>query len=134
MTAPSDRNPAQVAITRARARWSGVIAAIMDSEMGKRMPAAMPPTACAKIIISVVGASAARTEPTTLSAAPAYSSFLRPNRSPRSPQLSSNTTMPIRNMPAIHVRPAPEVWNSAAKVPLRAPGSALVICARVTAL
>ncbi|CAH0327515.1 hypothetical protein SRABI128_06182 [Microbacterium sp. Bi128] len=106
----------------------------MDSEMGNRMPAPMPPTAWAAIIISVVGASAAMTEPTMLTPAPMYRSFLRPNRSPRRPQLSSNTTIPIKNMPAIQVRPAPEVWNSAANVPLRAPGSALVIWASVTAL
>ena len=118
----------------ARARWSGVIAAIMDSEMGKRMPAPMPPIACAAIIISVVAANAASTEPAMLTTAPMYRSFLRPNMSPRRPQLSSNTTMPIMNMPAIHVRPAPEVWNSAAKVPFSAPGRALVICASVTAL
>ena len=43
ITAPSERNPAQVAMTRERARRSGVIAAIIDSEIGKRMPAPMPP-------------------------------------------------------------------------------------------
>jgi len=67
---PSLAPEAQVAMTFARARWSGVIAAIMDSEMGNRMPAPMPPTACAKIIISVVCASAASTEPAILTPAP----------------------------------------------------------------
>jgi hypothetical protein len=57
-------------MTFARARWSGVIAAIMESEMGKSMPAPMPPMACATIITPVEGAIAAMTEPMTLTAAP----------------------------------------------------------------
>jgi hypothetical protein len=41
--------------------------------------------------------------------------------------------MAMTKIEEIQVRPAPEVWNSAANWPLRAPGNAFVIWARVTA-
>lgn len=78
ITAPSDRNPAQVAIVFARALTSGTSATIIDSEIGKRMPAPMPPTAWARIITCAVGASAAIREPSVTVANPANSRRLRP--------------------------------------------------------
>lgn len=124
MTAPRDRNPAHVAITRDRLALSGVSAETIASPIGNSRPAPMPITAWAKIMKPMVVASADSAAPATTSTPPATSSFFRPKRSPSRPNVSSNATMPISKIAVIQVRPAPVAWNSAANAPLRAPGTA----------
>ena len=75
---------------RDRARWrlSGYRCLIIDRVPGSEAAAPMPMTTRPAIRMSVVGATAAMTEPAQNTATPKRITFLRPNRSPMVPKLS----------------------------------------------
>jgi hypothetical protein len=118
-----------------RARWAGVrspatsMARVVGNSAAQPTPAMIWPTH----IIWTALAEAETISPTASISAPPISSFLRPNRSPSTPQVSSRTVIGSREQSEIQVSWEPVGLKTAWKVPFNVAGMARPICARQTA-